>query len=156
MKQHQEVALFDMSKALSTVSLDKPSCRLFSSAKAADVEALGLLTMRSIREDLKSKGIKGEQLSVQTRETFFKQLGAATVKGKTMEATFESRGAQLTNQRIAVSKNGTIKLTSTRSQWVPVTPSDRLAVLKAKAQAAIAAVNALESDLDVVEVDSAN
>jgi len=147
----QLVATFNLDKGLELAS--KGSVRLFSLAKSEDCIKAGITPAKAIREKLKLEGLKGEQLKLRTREMLQVEAGKATVAGKTMEAQFESKGGQITAQRVAVTATGNIKLTSVRSMWTPQTPEAKRAALVAKKahyDAEIKKFDAEQKTLDIV------
>lgn len=148
----QQLALFNLEAATKQLTVDNRSVPLFRSNKSDDIKALGLKAPSDFRAELKAQGLKGNALSNAVRQSFFEQLGAANVRAKTVEAAFEETGAKVTNQRLNVTKNGTVHLTTRRSKMVAATPEMKIAQHEARIAAEKAAIKMLKQEASTVTV----
>jgi hypothetical protein len=101
---------------------------------------------------LKAQGLKGNELTNQVRSTFFENLGVASVRAKGVEAAFEEAGAKVTNQRVSVSKTGTVRLMSVRSKWVPQTLTAEVDALAARVRRDQARIEELKANGTAINV----
>ena len=78
----QQLAVFNLEAATKQLTVDNRSVPLFRSNKSDDIKALGLKAPSDFRAELKAQGLKGNALSNAVRQSFFEQLGAASVRAR--------------------------------------------------------------------------